>query len=186
MAKDMLTVREIQQPDVALIVSYWLESDPIFLEGMGVDLAKIPAKEQLTTMIAEQLTQSYEQKKAYCIIWEIDGDPVGHSNVNKIIFGEEAYMHLHLWNSHTRQKGAGAALVKMTIPFFFKNLQLKKLYCEPYALNSAPNKTLEKVGFEFVKEYITIPGGLNFEQPVYQWLLTYDRYKALADTFTSL
>jgi RimJ/RimL family protein N-acetyltransferase len=179
MGKEKLTVREIEPSDVALIVAYWLESNPAHHTAMGVDLAKMPSGEQLTAMISEQLTQSYEQKKAYCIIWEIDGKPVGHSNVNKIIFGEEAYMHLHLWHSSTRQKGAGSAFVQMTIPWFFINMQLKTLYCEPYKLNPAANKTLEKAGFEFVKEHITIPGALNFEQPVYLWQLTQDRYREL-------
>src|SRR5678816_4397964 len=101
MVNRTLTVREIQQRDVALIVSYWLESDPLFLQSIGVDLTKIPERGQLTAMIEEQLTQSYEEKKAYAIIWEIDGKAAGHSNVNKIIFGKEAYMHLHLWNDNT-------------------------------------------------------------------------------------
>jgi RimJ/RimL family protein N-acetyltransferase len=106
----------------------------------------------------------------------LNDQPIGHCNVNKIIFGEEAYMHLHLWQNNTRQKGMGATLVKKSIPFFFKNLKLKRLYCEPYALNPAPNKTLEKIGFQLVKEYVTVPGYLNFEQPVKRWELTYNKY----------
>ncbi len=105
--------------------------------------------------------------------------PVGHSNVNKIIFGEEAYMHLHLWKADKRQKGIGTALVKMTLPYFFDNLQLKTLYCDPYALNPAPSKTVEKVGFTFIKEHRSIPGYLNFEQQTKLWALSYDNYKKL-------
>ncbi len=86
-------------------------------------------------------------------------------------------MHLHIWNSEVRKMGLGTQLVKMSLPYFFKNMNLKKLYCEPYALNPAPNNTLKKVGFEFVKEYITIPGFLNFEQQVNLWELTYDKFK---------
>ena len=86
-------------------------------------------------------------------------------------------MHLHLWNAENRTKGFGTKLLKMTLPFFFENLHLKKLYCEPYALNPAPNKTLENIGFEFEKEYITIPGSLNFEQPVKRWVMGLEKYK---------
>jgi RimJ/RimL family protein N-acetyltransferase len=105
---------------------------------------------------------------------------MGHCNTNPTFFGNDAYMHLHLWNTDARQKGAGTTLVKMTLPYFFEKLQLKKLYSEPYALNPAPNKTLEKVGFELIKEYITTPGTINFEQPVKRWELSYERYKALS------
>ena len=76
----------------------------------------------------------------------------------------------------TRKKGMGAQLLEMTIKLFFENLKLKKLCCEPYALNPAPNKTLEKVGFSFVKEYITVPGSINFEQPVKRWEMTREAY----------
>jgi hypothetical protein len=78
---------------------------------MGVDLDKLPAKEEFAKMLSEQLDQPYQEKKSYCIIWQVDGRAVGHSNINKILFGEEAYMHLHLWNSGVRKKGFGTALV---------------------------------------------------------------------------
>ncbi len=125
----------------------------------------------------EQLSQSYENKKSYCIIWQVDGKPIGHSNINKIVFGKEAYMHLHIWRPEERKKGLGTSFIKLTLPWFFEKSKLKKLYCEPYALNSAPNKTLQNAGFEFVKEYITTPGWINFEQPVKLWVMSYERFK---------
>jgi len=175
----VLSVREIQQQDIDPIIQYWLDSKPAFLEAMGVDLGKIPGRNEWRKMLTEQLSQSIEEKKSYCIIWEVDRKSVGHSNINKIIFGEEAYMHLHIWNADARKKGFGSAFVKLTLPWFFEKFRLKNLYCEPYALNPAPNKTLEKAGFEFVKEYITTPGSLNFEQPVNRWVLSLDQFNKL-------
>jgi RimJ/RimL family protein N-acetyltransferase len=177
MDSNILSVREITKQDIIPLTQYWLESDAAFMSGMGVDMSKMLNKEQWHEMLSEQLNQPYNKKKSYCIIWQIDGKAIGHSNVNKIIFGEEAYMHLHLWNTSVRKKGMGAQLVKMTLPYFFKNLQLKRIYCEPYALNPAPNKTLEKVGFTFIKKYITIPGYLNFEQEVNKWELNFEQFK---------
>lgn len=177
--ENVLSVRELSYDDIGLIINYWTTADAEFLKGMGVDLNKLPSEEQWREMLSEQLSQSYEQKKSYCIIWLVDGKPVGHSNVNKIIFGEEAYMHLHLWESVNRKSGAGAELVKLSLPFFFKNLKLKTLYCEPYALNPAPNNTLRKVGFSFINEHITIPGFLNFEQAVNRWELTFENFQKM-------
>lgn len=176
---DNLSVREITEKDVDLITEYWLSNDPAFMISMGVDMSKMPGKEEWRKMLSEQLSQPYDQKKSYCIIWQIDGQPIGHSNIGKIIFGEEAYMHLHIWYASVRKKGLGTALIKLTLPYFFKHCQLKKLFCEPYALNPAPNKTLEKAGFKFVKEHVTTPGFLNFEQPVNRWLMTYERFSEM-------
>lgn len=96
-----------------------------------------------------------------------------------ITFGEEAHMHLHLWNSAVRQQGLGAALVKMTLPYFFEKYRLKRLHCEPYALNPAPNKTLEKVGFILIKTHKTIPGSFSFEQDANLWEMSRERFQQL-------
>ena len=174
---NIFSVREIEARDIELLAAYWLNADKDFLEGMGADINKIPPKEQLRQMLLQQLTQSPEEKQSYAIIWLQDGTAIGHCNINKIIFGQEAYMHLHIWNADTRKKGIGTTLVKMALPYFFEKFHLKNLYSEPYALNPAPNRTLEKAGFQLVKEYITTPGYLNFEQPVKLWQMSYDSYR---------
>jgi RimJ/RimL family protein N-acetyltransferase len=168
----MLTVREIQESDIELIAAYWLEARPEFLTGMGVDLKKMPSHEQWISMLSTQLNQAYTEKQSYCTIWELDKKPVGHSNINKIVFGKEAYMHLHLWDNQNRQKGLGVSFVSQSIPFFFNNMKLETLFCEPYALNPAPNHTLKKLGFNFEKTYSTVPGWINFEQEVNLWSLS--------------
>jgi RimJ/RimL family protein N-acetyltransferase len=173
------TVRELTHADIEPLTNYWMNASDEFLVGLGVDLSKMPSREQFEQMLNEQLSQAIEQKKSYCIIWLADGEPVGHSNINKIIFGEEAYMHLHLWHNVSRQHGMGTNFVKLTIPFYFNNYKLKKLYCEPYSLNPAPNKTLPKAGFDFVKDYITIPGWLNFEQKVNLWEMSCEKFSQL-------
>jgi RimJ/RimL family protein N-acetyltransferase len=176
MDKCHLSVREIQEEDIESIIDYWLNTEPAFLTGMGVDLKKMPTAEQWKEMLNEQINQPYQEKKSYCTIWFVEGKAIGHCNVNKIIFGQEAFMHLHIWKNEYRQKGIGTDMVKLSLPWFFKNLNLEKIYCEPYALNPGPNKTLGKLGFEFVKTYTTIPGWLNFEQSVNLWELSYERY----------
>lgn len=177
--KNKLSVREIRASDIPLIIDYWYHADDTFLVSMGVDINKIPSKKVWHQMLLEQISEPYNNKKSYCIIWQADEVPVGHSNVNKIIFNREAYMHLHLWNHEFRKIGNGTEFVKMTLPFFFDNLKLKNLYCEPYALNLSPNKTLQKIGFEFVKEHITTPGFLNFEQKVNLWQLSVEKFKKI-------
>ena len=174
-----LSVRPLQASDLDRLIQYWTTAEPAFLQGMGVDLSKMPSREQWRDMLSHQLTQTFEEKQSYAIIWQVDGQPVGHSNVSKIEFGVQAYMHLHLWQSGLRQHGLGAELVRLTLPYYFENLQLQTLFCEPYAHNPAPNKTLEKVGFEFVKAYTGIPGWLNFEQEVNLWELTRERFKKM-------
>ncbi len=173
-----LNVRELELRDINLIVDYWLNSEPDFLVSMGVDLKKLPSRDELTKLITLQLFTPLEKKKSYALIWELNEKRVGHSNVTNIEYGKQATMHLHLWKSDNRKKGLGTEFVSKTLPFYFENLKIKKLICEPYALNPAPNRTLKKVGFEFGKKYKVIPGSLNFEQEVNHWELTIEKYKS--------
>ena len=174
-----LAVREMQQEDIEPLMQYWLEATPNFLTDMGVDLSKMPTKEELCNMLTEQLAAPYQQKQSYATIWLKDNQPIGHCNVNDIVFGKEACMHLHLWRKDLRKQGIGSTLIIHSIRYFFEQLELKKLVSEPYALNTAPHKTLEKIGFHFEKEYTTIPGSLSFEQKVRRYVLTGEKYLAI-------
>ncbi|RYZ20697.1 MAG: N-acetyltransferase [Chitinophagaceae bacterium] len=176
----MIAVRPLESRDIPLIVRYWTESDAAHLEAMGVDLSKLPQPGQLAAGLERQLSLPLKERMAYCLIWEIDGLPSGHCNTNPTRFGEEAYMHLHLWAGAQRRRGQGLALVQASLPHFFNTLKLQRLYSEPYALNPAPNKTLERAGFVLEKEYITTPGSINFEQPVKRWVLTHEQFREKA------
>lgn len=171
-----ISVREIKKNDIELLADYWFKSDPEFFKSMGADKDKLPTRSQFEKMLIEQLSIPLKGKSSYALIWELDGKQIGHSNVNNIIYGNEATMHLHLWKPISRKRGIGTKLVKESLIFYFKKLKINKLICEPYALNLAPNKTLKKVGFKFIKKYRTTPGTLNFEQEVNRWELTKKDY----------
>jgi [ribosomal protein S5]-alanine N-acetyltransferase len=171
--------RELSHFDVHLILAYWYTADEFYLRTLGADINKLPPKKVMEDMLLKQLKSEYSVKSSYAIIWELDDIPIGHCNVNQINFGKSAFMHLHLWDDEHREKGIGTKLVLQSLPYFFENLNLKVLYCEPSALNPAPNKTLQKVGFDFEMKHITTPGSINFEQEVNRWKLTKAQYEAL-------
>ncbi len=167
-----LSVRELQLDDIEKIVDYFVNSSVEFMKGMGADKSKLLEKKEWIEKLKLELQKSYSQKEFYYIIWLVDNQPIGHSNVNNIEFKESATMHLHLWKNDKRKSGLGLEFLKLTIPYFLKNLELKKLICEPYSENVAPNKTLKKLGFKLVRTYETIPGWINFKQIVNRYELT--------------
>jgi RimJ/RimL family protein N-acetyltransferase len=146
---------------------------------MGVDSSKLPKREEWLNRLLAEHTKPVERKKFFYVIWLLNSEPVGHSNINKISFGDEAYMHLHLWHADRRKKGMGFELMKKSIPYYFDRFQLKRLYCEPSAFNEAPNSTLRKLGFKFIKQYNTTPGWINLFQTVNSWYLDLKMYEAI-------
>jgi len=89
-----------------------LKSDKEYLFGMGVDTKKLPSKEEWLNILSLDFYLPLDKKKFYYVVWLFDNKPVGHSNINKIVFAEEAYMHLHLWEREIRQQGLGSNLLK--------------------------------------------------------------------------
>lgn len=176
---DKFELRELKKSDIELIADYWLKSEDDFLISMGVDLNKLPTRKELIDMLSTQISLPNPQKSSLALILELNNKASGHCNVTNIIYGKEANMHLHLWDKEIRRKGLGTKMVLASIPVFFERLKLKIIWCEPYAKNSAPNRTLENTGFEFVEKYITTPGSLNFEQEVNKWKLTKTRFERL-------
>ncbi len=168
----MLTVRPITPEDFDPFLSYWYDSDTDFMKAMGVDISKIPSRANFLALLDRVIHLPFDQKPGYVLIWELDGAPVGHSNINGIAFGQKASMHLHMWQSGHRKKGIGTDFVRMCLPHYFEKFQLNELFCEPASGNSAPNKTLPKLGFEYIRTYFGAPEILMYEQDVNVYRIT--------------
>ncbi len=169
-------VRDMIKEDVDLIIDYFLNSTPEHLLQLGVDRTKLPAKTEWRKIIVDDLEQPLGKRKFYYIIWQLNDVPVGHSYIGDIMFGKHAFMHLHLWNTDNRQKGNGTHFIKESLKNYFEKFNLEKIFCQPNALNNAPNKTMEKAGFEFIKKYETIPSWINFKQFVNLWVLEKSKF----------
>lgn len=178
MNNEILSVRQIEKTDIHHIVNYWKNLSNDQLETMGIDPKELYVYANLAEYIAKQIDLPIDQKSALYIIGLSDGEAYGHCYVNGIVFGKEAHMHLHVWNSSGRKQGRGSEMVKKSIPYFFERLELKNLFCETYHLNIAPNKTIERLGFEFEKCYTTSPSGWSFTLKVNRWKLTKNAFRS--------
>ena len=172
------SIREMKPTDASQVVDYFVNAEADYLTGMGASKDKLPPREQWTAAIQKELDKPNEEKQLYYVIWEVDGKSIGHSNINNISFGKEAFMHLHIWDKD-RRFGNGLELVRQSIPKYFQHFELEKLRCEPYALNPAPTKVLEAVGFEFVETYETTPSIICFPQLVRRYEMTKSKFEDL-------
>lgn len=143
---------------------------------MGVDPAKLPSREEWSALLRADEARPEDARERIFVTWYLDQVAIGHSSVNKIIFGKEAFIHLHLWKPELRKGGLGAELFRLSVAYFFEHLRLERLWCEPYAENPGPNRVLIRTGFELIKRYRTTPGAINFEQDVNQYKLERDRF----------
>ncbi len=173
----------MEEADVGLRIDYFHGSSDEHLRTMGVDRALLPNPPDWRASFAADLARPIEQRELYALVWELDGRPAGFSAADHITFGEEAFMHLHVLDPDQRRRGLGTAFVTRSVAVYFEVLELERLYCEPNALNVAPNRTLQRAGFRYLFTHETTPGPLNFAQPVTRWVL--DRDQALRAPATS-
>lgn len=152
------------------MVDYFLGAEEAFLLGMGVDRSRLPSREDwIRAVLRDHDRPNHEKERAY-LAWVLGGAPIGHSSINKIQVGAEAFIHLHVWSRAHRQAGLGSQFFQLSAARFARDFSLERLYCEPWAGNPGPNRTLLRSGFTFVKRYRTIPGPIALEQDVNQYV----------------
>ncbi len=165
-----LVVRPMTLEETAFVIDYFHGATPEHLELMGVDPTRIPDKLSWRERFARDLALPAEQRASFATIWLDGGAPFGFSTLSHIRFGEQANMHLHIVDADRRKSGFGVHCVRQSMAIYFQALKLKRLLCEPNAFNTAPNRTVQKAGFRYVKTYWTVPGPLNFHQAVTRWV----------------
>ena len=166
-----LTVREMTSSEVDLIIEYFLQSTPEHLEMLGVDPTRLLDPESWRERFRQDFVRPIEQRARIAVIWLSGDQPIGFSTSDKIAYGEQANMHLHVIDPERRSQGIGAECVRRSVDIYFERLKLKRLFCEPNAFNVAPNRTLQKAGFKYPKTHMTVPGPLNYHQAVTRWVI---------------
>lgn len=166
-----LNVRIMSMEETDIITDYFNDSSPEHLKLLGINPTRLPHKNASKKFFESEYEKKIEDRQFFAVIWEVNDKLIGFSSLDKITFGLVANMHLHIIDEELRQKGIGVACVRESAKIYFSILKLKQLYCEPNAFNVAPNRTLQKAGFKYVKTYRTVPGPMNYHQAVNKWVM---------------
>jgi RimJ/RimL family protein N-acetyltransferase len=166
-----LAVREMTASEVNVIIDYFQKSTPEHLELLGVDPSRLPNPESWRERLRRESALPIDQRALMLVIWLSDDRPIGFSTSDKITYGEQANMHLHVVDPERRKQGVGTQCVRRSADIYFDRLRLKRLFCEPNAFNVAPNRTLQSAGFKYLKTHMTVPGPLNYHQAVTRWVM---------------
>ena len=161
----MLDVREMTGSEIDLIIDYFHNSTPEHLETLGVDPSRLPPPENWRERFRLETTRPIEQRATIFVIWLADDRPIGFSTSDKIRYGEQANMHLHVTDPERRHQGHGTECVRRSADIYFERLKLKRLFCEPNAFNVAPNRARQKAGFRYLKTHMTVPVRSIFTRP---------------------
>jgi hypothetical protein len=143
-----LVVREMQIAEVGIRIDYFHDSSDQYLLMLGVDRASLPSREAWRSSYEEDYARPIEDRESYLLIWELDGRTVGFSSTDRIVFGEEAFMHLHIVTTELRHQGYGTEFVKESARQYFRTLELERLFCEPNFLQATTRWMLDRRDLE--------------------------------------
>lgn len=156
--------------DLDVRVGYFQEATDEHLELIGVDRSKLGLLEVWRSSFEDNLARPVAERTDHGLMWEADGEPVGFSTADRIVFGAQAYMHLHLLRAEDRHRGYGTEFVRRSARTYVELFELERLYCEPHAFNVAANRTLQAAGFTYVSTQRTTPAPLNVGQVTNLWV----------------
>lgn len=165
------SVREMQLADVQIRINNFHDASDDHLRTLGVDRVLLPTREAWYEFYEEDYARPIQDRINFSLVWELDGRVVGFSSASNIVFGKEAFMHLHILNATQRRSGLGTDFVKKSANIYFEVLELERLFCEPNAFNVAPNRTLQRAGFRYLFTHETTPNPINFPQIATRWVL---------------
>lgn len=167
-------MRLMDLAEVGLRIDYFHEATDDYLRRLGVDRALLPTRSAWQATSEADFARPVADRETLLLVWERDGLVVGFSSADRIVFGVEAFMHLHLLHASDRGRGLGTNFVRRSARLYFELLGLDRLYCEPNALNIAPNRTLQAAGFRYLFTHETAPTPINYLQLMTRWVLERD------------
>jgi RimJ/RimL family protein N-acetyltransferase len=166
-----LTVREMQLTEVGIRVDYFHDASDEHLRLLGVDRSLLPSRRAWHAFYREDYARPIRDRVNYSLVWQRGERIVGFSSTDRIDFGREAFMHLHIVEAGLRTTGLGTQFVKLSAQAYFAALELDQLFCEPNAFNVAPNRTLQQAGFRYLFTHEAQPSTINFPQVTTRWVL---------------
>lgn len=164
-----LSIRIMQPHECGIVTEYFQNLSEQDLERLSIQPARLMEKIELEKIFESEHNRAIEDMSFLHILWLLDKKIIGFSAAEKISYGKEANIHLHIVTRQLRNKGLGLKFVKMTVEFLFEHLELEFLYCEPSANNPPPNKTLKRAGFRHLNTYSTVPSPINYQHSVNRW-----------------
>src|SRR5580700_2675440 len=93
-----VTMRDLRESDIPAFLEYWY-SQPTFVESMGVDLKKLPAKADREIQLKKMCQKNQNERDSKMTILTIlfENQPIGSHTINELKIGESAIFHAHIW-----------------------------------------------------------------------------------------
>lgn len=150
----MITVRDLSESDIHLVLDYWFRSPREQIEAMGVDWEKFPAESVMRESLTEKCraNQMLDRSKLNALVVAENGIPVGFHTLFPYTEGESGVFHAHLFSSESRRRGIASQSYPLACRVFVDRFQLKKILFKTPTQNRGALRVKEKLGIRRIGE----------------------------------
>jgi hypothetical protein len=100
--------------EVSIRIDYFHDASDDYLRVLGVDRTLLPTREAWRAFYEEDYARPIRDRVNYSLVWQLNGRVVGFSSTDRIDFGNEAFMHLHVVEAGLRSSGLGTQFVRLS------------------------------------------------------------------------
>ena len=146
-------VEDPRPGDAQAILDYWYRSPPAFLEGMGVDLDRLPAPEQLEARIEAKIRGAEGgTPPSDLLMIRCDASTIGFHIINEMVPGDGAIFHGHIFDPAFRRRGVAMTSYPLACRVFLDRFDLRRMWFKTPAQNLGAIRVKEKLGIRRVGE----------------------------------
>jgi RimJ/RimL family protein N-acetyltransferase len=149
-----VTVRDLSEADVPLVLDYWYRSPPGFVESLGADLTKLPAEAQFADSLRRRLRANEGPGPSRLNTLAIlhDGAIVGFHTLNPMVAGDYGIFHAHIARPEYRRRGVAELSYLPACRLFLQRFDLKRILFKTPVQNTGAIRVKEKLGIRYVGE----------------------------------
>lgn len=152
----LISVRDLTEADIPMVLGYWFHSPPGFIEGMGVDLAKMPTEPIMEKNLREKVAanRSLSASKLNALVIMHGQTPIGLHTINPLIEGDYGIFHAHIIDPKFRGRGIGLQSYPKACRIFLERFDLKKIVFKTPLRNVGAIRVKEKLGIRQIGEEV--------------------------------
>lgn len=156
-----LVLRDLEEADIPALVEYWHDSDPGFLQAVGVDLSKITTREETRQRYLSMLPSPPGEERSRRLLVVADGErPLAYSNIN-IRSPQEAYAHAHILDPRLRNQGLASNLFLSLTRIYLHHFGVETLIFQTAPENEPVNRLLQRFGLTPRRVHMPQPDGMS-------------------------
>ena len=152
----LISLRDISEQDIPLVLNYWYRSPPGYIESMGVDPAKLPSETLMEKGLRDKCRQNLEllTSKSSALVILYKGQPIGVHTLFPVTEGDSGIFHAHIWNPDLRRRGLAMHTYPMACQRFMRRFNLKRILFKTPAQNIGAIRVKQKLGIRQIGEEV--------------------------------